>query len=144
MAFLSGLGRPRDLDTLRRKMQGSKIEVREIGRDPGRPSAHRRASSSARHLKSRTKGSESGRVEVVYVRRKSEQLEKTGKGKSSAEGKSLEKGIGSVGDVGREGIRRKKSVRRRSVGVIGPDGVDGRRSGDGQRAPLKRSTSHNQ
>ena len=125
-------------------MQGSKIEIREIGRDTGRPSAHRRASSSAAHSKSKTKGSESGRVEVVYVRRKSEQLEKTGKGKSSAESKSSEKGTESVGAGKKEGITRRKSVRRASVGVIGPDGVDGKRSGNGQRSPLRHSTSQKQ
>ena len=123
-------------------MQGSKIEVREIGRDTGRPPAHRRASSPGGHHKSKRKLSEGGRVEVVYGRRKSEDLEKKkGKGKTSAERKSSEKGIESVVDGKTEQITRKKSVRRASVGVIGVDDVNQRRSGDGQRAPLRRSTS---
>lgn len=83
-------------------------------------------------------------MEVVYVRRKSEQLERTGKGKTLAGSKRSETGIDSVGNGERGEVTRKKSVRRTSVGVKGLDGVDRRKSGDGQRVPLKRSTSHKQ
>lgn len=116
-------------------MQGSKVEVREIGRDTGRPLAHRRASSSGAHQKSRRKGSEVIETEVVYVRRKSGDHEKRGKTKTSAE---------SGRDVERGEITRKKSVRRTSVRVIGPDGLDRRRPGDDQRAQLNHSTSQRQ